>query len=86
MQTVKSKKFFAEVIIENNVHCKVYEFCLEAPHYSRALAIVVDYLIEKGIYSLHSNLQISEIDDAEMYASLQSCKRVKTIKDKGWKA
>ena len=79
-------KFFAEAIIENNVHCKVYEFCLEAPHYSRALAIVVDYLIEKGIYSLHSNLQISEIDDAEMYASLQSCKRVKTLKAKEWKA
>lgn len=79
-------KFFAEVIIENSVHCKVYEFCLEAPHYARALAIVVDYLIEKGIYSLHSNLQISEIADEEMYASLQSCKRVKTLKDKGWKA
>ena len=79
-------KFFIEVIIENNVHCKVYEFCLEASHYSRALAIVVDYLIEKGLYSLHSNLQISEIDDAEMYASLQSCQRVKTLKDKGWKA
>ena len=78
--------FFAEVIIENNVHCKVYEFCLEAQHYSRALAIVVDYLIGKGIYSLHSNLQISEIVDAEMYASLQACKRVKTLKDKGWKA
>lgn len=86
MQTVKSKKFFAEVIIENNVHCKVYEFCLEATHYSRALAIVVDYLIEKGLYSLHSNLQISEVQDAEMLASLQSCKRVKTLKDKGWKA
>ena len=79
-------KFFAEVIIENNVHCKVYEFCLEAKHYSRALAIVVDYLIGNGIYSLHSNLQISEIDDAEMFASLQSCKRVKTLKDKGWKS
>ena len=79
-------KFFAEVVIENRVHCKVHEFCLEASHYSRALAIVVDYLIDKGIYSLHSNLQISEIDDAEMYASLQSCKRVKTLKDKGWKA
>ena len=86
MQTVKIKKYFAEVIIENNVHCKVYEFCLEAPHYSRALVIVVDYLIEKGIYSLHSNLQISEIVNEEMYASLQSCKRVKTLKDKGWKA
>lgn len=80
MKTVKIKKYFAEVIIENNVHCKVYEFCLEAPHYSRALAIVVDYLTEKGIYSLHSDLQISEIADEEMYASLQSCKRVKTIK------
>lgn len=79
-------KFFAEVIAENRAHCKVYEFCLEAPQYSRALAIVVDYLIEKGIYSLHSNLQISEIDDAEMYASLQACNRVKTLKDKGWKA
>ena len=79
-------KFFAEVIVENRVHCKVYEFCLEATHYSRALAIVVDYLIEKGIYSLHSNLQISEIVDAEMYASLQSCKRVKTLKAKEWKA
>ena len=80
------KKFFAEVIIENSVHCKVYEFCLEEKHYSRALAIVVDYLIEKGIYSLHSDLQISEIADEEMFASLQSCKRVKTLKDKGWKA
>ena len=80
------QNFFAEVIIENNVHCKVYEFCLEALHYSSALAIVVDYLIEKGIYSLHSNLQISEIDDAEMYASLQSCNRVKTLKDKGCKS
>lgn len=80
------KKFFAEVIVENRVHCKVYELCLEAPHYSRALAIVVDYLIEKGIYSLHSNLQISEIDNEEMYASLQSCKRVKTLKVKGRKA
>lgn len=79
-------KFFAEVIIENNVHCKVYEFCLEAQHYSRALAIVVDYLIEKGIYSLHSNLQISEVQDEEMYASLQTCKRVKTLKAKEWKA
>ena len=86
MKTVKSKKFFAEVIVENNVHCKVYEFCLEAPHYSRALAIVVDYLIEKGLYSLHSNLQISEIVDTEMFASLQSCKRVKTLKAKEWKA
>lgn len=86
MQTVKIKKYFAEVIIENNVHCKVYEFCLEAPHYSRALASVIDYLIGKGIYSLHSNLQISEIVDAEMYASLQSCKRVKTLKAKEWKA
>lgn len=86
MKTVKLKKFFAEMIIENRVHCKVYEFCLEATHYSRALAIVFDYLIEKGIYSLHSNLHISEIADAEMYASLQSCKRVKTLKDKGWKA
>ena len=80
------QKYFAEVIIENRVHCKVYEFCLEAKHYSRALAIVIDYLIDKGIYSLHSNLQISEIGDEEMYASLQSCKRVKTLKDKGWKA
>lgn len=80
------QNFFAEVIIENNVHCKVYEFCLEAPDYSRALAIVVDYLIGNGIYSLHSNLQISEIDDAEMYVSLQSCKRVKTLKAKAWKA
>lgn len=79
-------KFFAEVIIENHVNCKVYEFCLEATHYSRALAIVVDYLTEKGIYSLHSDLQISEIADEEMYASLQSCKRIKTIKAKGWKA
>ena len=78
-------KFFAEVIVENNVHCKVYEFCLEAPHYSRSLAIVVDYLIEKGIYSLYSNLQISEVQDAEMYASLQACKRIKTIKSKGSK-
>lgn len=43
-------------------------------------------LIKKGIYSLHSNLQISEIADEEMYASLQSCKRVKTLKAKGWKA
>ena len=80
------RKFFTEVIVENRVHCKVYEFCLEAPHYSRALAIVVDYLIDKGIYSLHINLQISEIVDAEMYASLQSCKRVKTLKAKEWKA
>lgn len=79
-------KFFTEVIVENNVHCKVYEFCLEAPHYSRALAIVVDYLIEKGIYSLHSNLQISEVQDEEMYVSLQSCKRVKTLKAEAWKA
>lgn len=79
-------KFFAEVIVENNVHCKAYEFCLEASHYSRALAIVVDYLSGKGIYSLHSNLQISEIADEEMYASLQSCKRVKTLKAKGWKS
>lgn len=79
-------KFFAEVIIENNTHCKVYEFCLEAPHYSRALAIVVDYLIGKGIYSLHSSLQISEVKDEEMYVSLQSCKRVKTLKAKEWKA
>lgn len=79
-------KFFAEVIIENGVHCKAYEFCLEAPHYSRALALVLDYLIEKGIYSLHSDLQISEIADEEMYASLQSCKRVKTLKAKGRKA
>ena len=80
------QKFFAEVIIENNVHCKVYEFCFEAPHYSRALAIIVDYLIDKGIYSLHSNLQISEVQDEEMYVSLQSCKRVKTLKAKEWKA
>ena len=80
------QKFFAEVIVENSVHCKVHEFCLETSHYSRALAIVVDYLIGKGIYSLHSNLQISEVQDEEMYASLQSCKRVKTLKDKGWKA
>ena len=79
-------KFFAEVITENSVHCKVYEFCLEATHYSRALAIVVDYLIEKGLYSLHSNLQISEVQGAEMYESLQSCKRVKTLKAKEWKA
>lgn len=85
MNAVKLKKFFAEVIIENNVHCKVYEFCLEVSHYSRALAIVVDYLIEKGLYSLHSNLQMSEIDNEEMYASLQSCKRVKTLKAKEWK-
>ena len=77
------RKFFAEVIIENNVHCKVYEFCLEAPHYSSALAIVVDYLIGKGIYSLHSSLQISEVQDEELYVSLQSCNRVKTLKDKG---
>ena len=79
-------KFFSEVIIENNAHCKVHEFCLEAPHYSRALAIVVDYLIENGLYSLHSNLQISEVQDEEMFASLQACKRVKTIKAKAWKA
>ena len=79
------QKFFAEVIIENNVHCKVYEFCLEAPHYSRALAILVDYLVEKGIYSLHSDLQISEVQDEELYASLQACKRIKTIKAKGSK-
>ena len=83
---IKMQKFFAEVIIENNVHCKVYEFCLQASHYSRALAIVIDYLIDKGIYSLHSDLQISEVQDEEVFASLQSCKRVKTLKDKGWKA
>lgn len=80
------QKFFAEVIIENNARCKVYEFCLEAPRYSRALAIVVDHLIGKGIYSSHSNLHISEVQDEEVYASLQSCKRIKTLKDKGCKA
>ena len=85
MEHIKMLKFFSEVIIENNVHCKVYEFCIESPHYSSALAIIVYYLIGKGIYSLHSDLQISEIVDAEMYASLQSCKRVKTLKGKGWK-